>query len=87
MLALQLLDIAIILLIAALGLRARPADVLLLIRAPRLGARALSALFVFAPACTLLLTLSMPMKPAIRASLLALSVAPPLHRFSPCRQA
>ena len=73
---LHLLNLAIVLLITALGLRTRPVDTLLMVRNPLLGARALIALFLFVPACTLLMTWLLPLEPAIRASLLALSVAP-----------
>jgi bile acid:Na+ symporter, BASS family len=71
-----LLDAAIMLLLTALGLRSRPADTLMLIRNPLLGVRAVLAMFVFVPACTLLMTWSLPLEPAIRVSLLAMSVAP-----------
>jgi len=71
-----LLDASIMMLLTALGLRTRPADALLLFRKPLLGVRALLAMFVFVPACTLLMTWSLPLEPAIRASLLAMSVAP-----------
>ena len=71
-----LLDTSIMLLLTALGLRSRPADTLMLIRNPLLGVRAVLAMFVFVPACTLLMTWSLPLEPAIRASLLAMSVAP-----------
>jgi bile acid:Na+ symporter, BASS family len=72
----SLLNASIVMLLTALGLRTRPADVLLLFRNPVLGARALVAMFVFVPACTILMTWSLPLEPAIRASLLAMSVAP-----------
>jgi predicted Na+-dependent transporter len=72
----QLLNAAIMLLLTALGLRSRPADTLMLIRNPLLGVRAVLAMFVFVPACTLLMTWSLPLEPAIRVSLLAMSVAP-----------
>jgi predicted Na+-dependent transporter len=71
-----LLNASIVMLLTALGLRTRPADVLLLFRNPMLGARALVAMFVFVPAGTVLMTWSLPLEPAIRASLLAMSVAP-----------
>jgi len=74
--ALQILDVAIVLIIAALGLRTRPVDVLLMVRNPKIGGRALVSMFVFMPAITLLMTWSLPLEPAIRAALLALSVAP-----------
>ena len=72
----QLLNASIMLLLTALGMRSRPADSLMLIRKPLLGVRAVLAMFVFVPACTLLMTWSLPLEPAIRASLLAMSVAP-----------
>jgi len=75
-LALTILNVAIVLIISALGLRARPTDILLMVRNPIIGGRALFSMFVFMPACTLLMTWSLPLEPAIRASLLALSVAP-----------
>jgi len=71
-----LLDASIVLLLTSLGLRTGPADALLLFRKPMLGVRALLAMFVFVPACTFLMTWSLPLEPAIRASLLAMSVAP-----------
>lgn len=69
-------NVAVVLLVTALGLRTRPADTLLLLREPPLGARAVMAMFVFVPVCTLLMTWILPLEPAIRASLLAMSVAP-----------
>jgi BASS family bile acid:Na+ symporter len=75
-LALTILNVAIVLIIAALGLRTRPVDILLMVRNPMIGGRALLAMFVFMPACKLLMTWSLPLEPAIRASPLALSVAP-----------
>ena len=71
-----LVNAAIVLLLTALGLRTRPADLLLLFRNPLLGVRAFVAMFVFVPACTILMTWTLPLEPAIRASLLAMSVAP-----------
>ena len=76
MYALSIIDVGVALLITALGLRTRAADTLLLFRVPALGLRAVLAMFVFVPACTLLMTWVLPLEPAIRASLLALAVAP-----------
>lgn len=76
MYALPIINVGVALVIAALGMRTRPADMLLLFRNPILGVRALLAMFVFVPACALLVAWSLPVEPAIRASLLALSVAP-----------
>ena len=73
---LTILDVAIVLIIAALGLRTQPKDILHLFRKPVIIGRALLSMFVFMPACTLLMTWSLPLEPAIRGSLLALSVAP-----------
>ena len=73
---LAILDVAIVLIISALGLRTPPKDILNLFRKPVIIGRALLSMFVFMPACTLLLTWSLPLEPAIRGSLLALSVAP-----------
>jgi len=72
----QLLNTSIVLLITALGMRTRPVDTLMLIRNPLFGVRAVLAMFVFVPTCTLLMTWSLQLEPAIRASLLAMSVAP-----------
>jgi len=74
--ALQILDIAIVLIIGALGLRTRPVDIMIIAQNPGIWGRALLSMFVFMPAITLLMTWSLPLEPAIRASLLALSVAP-----------
>lgn len=74
--ALPIINLGVVLVITALGMRTRPADTLLLFRSPLLGLRTLLAMFVFVPACTLLLTWSLPLEPAIRASLLALAVSP-----------
>jgi BASS family bile acid:Na+ symporter len=76
MLGMQILDLAIVLLIGALGLRTRPTDLLLLFQDRGLGLRAFLALFLFMPACTLLAVWVLPVEAPIRASLLALSVAP-----------
>jgi BASS family bile acid:Na+ symporter len=73
---LTILDLAIVLIIADLGLRTPPKDILNLVRKPEIIRRALLSMFVFMPACTLLMTWSLPLEPAIRGSLLALSVAP-----------
>ena len=73
---LAILDVAIVLIISALGLRTPPKDILNLFRKPVIIGRALLSMFVFMPACTLLMTWSLPLEPAIRGSLLALSVAP-----------
>ena len=73
---LAILDVAIVLIISALGLRTPPKDILQLFRKPVIIGRALLSMFVFMPACTLLMTWSLPLEPAIRGSLLALSVAP-----------
>ena len=73
---LAILDVAIVLIISALGLRTPPKDIMNLFRKPVIIGRALLSMFVFMPACTLLMTWSLPLEPAIRGSLLALSVAP-----------
>ena len=75
-LGLNILDVAIVLIITALGMSTQLSDILVMVRNPKIAARALLALFVFMPACALLLTWSLPLEPGIRASLLALSVAP-----------
>jgi bile acid:Na+ symporter, BASS family len=74
--ALQILDISIALLFVSVGLRVRLADALLLLRNRELGLRSLLALYVFVPCCTFLVIWSFPLEPALRVSLLAMSVAP-----------
>lgn len=75
-LAFTILNVAIVLIIASLGLRTQLKDILHLVRNPSIIGRALLSMFVFMPACTLIMTWSLPLEPAIRGSLLALSVAP-----------
>lgn len=60
----------------SIGLRARPADALSLVRQPMLAARAMLAMFVLIPAFVLLLTIWLDLSRPVAAVLLALSVAP-----------
>lgn len=66
----------IVLIVVAIGLRARPADTLYLIHNPSLGLRAMVAMFVAVPAFVLFVTWAFPLDPAVRAALLALAVSP-----------
>ena len=66
----------IFLIVVSIGLRARPADTLALVRQPMLGVRAMVAMFVAVPAFVLAITAFFPIDPALRTALLALSVSP-----------
>lgn len=66
----------IVLIVAAIGLRARPRDALLLIENPALGARAMLAMFILVPAFVIALTWIFPFDRPVRAALLALAIAP-----------
>jgi BASS family bile acid:Na+ symporter len=62
--------------VVAIGVRARPADALALVRQPQLAVRSMAAMFVFVPAVVLLLTVMLNLSGPVAAVLLALSVAP-----------
>lgn len=66
----------ILLIVISIGVRARPEDTLQLIRNPRLGLRAMAAMFVLVPAFVLLVTWLLPLDQPVRAALLALAVSP-----------
>lgn len=66
----------ILLNVVSIGVRARPQDTLVLVRNPKLGARAMLAMFVLVPAFVLLLTVWLDLPRPVAAVLLALSVAP-----------
>jgi BASS family bile acid:Na+ symporter len=71
-----LVGLGVSLVVIAIGVSARPGDTLLLIRKPRLGGRAMLAMFVLVPAFVLLLTAMFPLARPLRAALLALAVSP-----------
>ena len=66
----------IVLIVISIGVRSRPEDTLQLIRNPRLGARAMTAMFVAVPAFVLFITWLIPFDVPVRAALLALAVSP-----------
>lgn len=67
----------IVLTVISVGLRARPADTLLLLRNPRLGLRAMASMFVLMPIFVIGLTWALPvLGQAPRAALIALSISP-----------
>jgi BASS family bile acid:Na+ symporter len=76
----------IVLTVFSIGLRARPADTLLLLRNPRLGVRAMVSMFVLIPLFVIGLALSLQLGPADRAALIALSISP-MPPILPRRQA
>jgi BASS family bile acid:Na+ symporter len=71
-----LVGLGVALVVIAIGVSARPGDTLLLIRKPRLGMRAMLAMFILVPAFVLLLTAMFPLGLPLRAALLALAVSP-----------
>lgn len=72
------LVLGVVLLVLAIGLRARPDDSLLLLRRPALGVRALLAMFVLQPAFVLLLVWALDLREGVGAALLGFAVAPVL---------
>jgi BASS family bile acid:Na+ symporter len=68
--------LAVVLIVLAIGLRARRADPLLLLRNPELGVRAMFSMFVAFPLFVLLVTWLLPLGQPVRAALLALAVSP-----------
>jgi bile acid:Na+ symporter, BASS family len=72
--------------VLSIGLRARPADTLLLLRNPRLGVCAMVSMFVLTPLFVIGLTLALQLGPADRAALIALSISP-MPPILPRRQA
>ncbi len=70
--------LGVVLVTAAIGLRARAADTLVLLRRPKEGARALATMFVVQPAFVLLLVWMLDLRRGVGAALLAFSVAPVL---------
>ncbi len=72
------LVLGIVLLVLAIGLRARPDDSLLLLRRPGLGVPALVAMFVLQPAFVLFLVWLLDLRAGVGAALLGFAVAPVL---------
>jgi BASS family bile acid:Na+ symporter len=72
------LVLGVVLLVVAIGLRARPGDALLLLKRPELGARAVFTMFVLQPAFVLLLVWALDLRKGVGAALLGFSVAPVL---------
>ena len=72
------LVLGVVLLVLAIGLRARPEDSLLLLRRPDLGVRALAAMFVLQPAFVLLVVWLLDLREGVGAALLGFAVAPVL---------
>jgi bile acid:Na+ symporter, BASS family len=76
----------IVLTVLSIGLCARPADTLLLLRNPKLGVRAMVSMFVLTPLFVIGLAGAVQLGPADRAALFALSVSP-MPPILPRRQA
>jgi bile acid:Na+ symporter, BASS family len=70
--------LGIVLLVVAIGLRARPHESLLLVQRPGLGLPAMATMFVLQPAFVLLLVWALDLQKGVGAALLAFSVAPVL---------
>lgn len=70
--------LGIVLLVVAIGLRARLEDPLLLLRQPVLAARAMLAMYVVLPAFVLLLVWLLPLQAGVGAVLLGFAVSPVL---------
>jgi bile acid:Na+ symporter, BASS family len=76
----------IVLTVLSIGLCARPADTLLLLRNPKLGVRAMVSMFVLTPLFVIGLAGALQLGPADRAALFALSISP-MPPILPRRQA
>ena len=72
------LVLGVVLLVLAIGLRARPDDTLMLVRRPDLAGRALVAMFVLQPAFVLLIVWALDLQKGVGAALLGFAVAPVL---------
>jgi BASS family bile acid:Na+ symporter len=72
------LVLGVVLIVLAIGLRARPRDSLGLLRDPGLAGRALTAMFVLQPAFVLLVVWLLDLQKGVGAALLAFTVAPVL---------
>ena len=73
-----LILIGIVLIVLAIGLRARLENPLLLLHKPALGLRAMAAMFVVLPLFALLVTRLFPLQQEVGAALLGLAVSPML---------
>jgi BASS family bile acid:Na+ symporter len=80
------LTTGIVLTVLSIGLCARPADTLLLLRNPKLGVRAMASMFVLTPLFVTGLAAAVQLGPADRAALMALSISP-MPPLLPRRQA
>jgi bile acid:Na+ symporter, BASS family len=76
----------IVLTVLSIGLCARPADTLLLLRNPKLGVRAMVSMFVLTPLFVTGLVWTVQLGPADRAALIALAISP-MPPILPRRQA
>jgi BASS family bile acid:Na+ symporter len=72
------LVLGVVLLVLAIGLRARPDDTLMLLRRPELAGRALAAMFLLQPAFVLLVVWLLDLQKGVGAALLGFAVAPVL---------
>jgi BASS family bile acid:Na+ symporter len=70
--------LGVVLLVVAIGARARPAQTLLLLRRPALALPAMVAMYVLLPAFVLTLVRVLPLQPGVGAVLLGFAVAPVL---------
>lgn len=70
--------LGIVLLVAAIGLRARPEESLFVVRRPELVARAFATMFLLQPAFVLLVVWALDLRKGVGAALLGFSVAPVL---------
>jgi BASS family bile acid:Na+ symporter len=68
----------VVLLVIAIGLRARLRQPLLVLRRPRLALRAVLAMYAVLPLLVLLVVALLPLRPGVGAALLALAVSPVL---------
>lgn len=71
-----LLQISLTLIVAAVGLKAQWRDLAPLLRDPAPLARAILAVNVIVPAVALLMTLTLPIAPAVKAGILIMAVSP-----------
>lgn len=70
--------LGIVLLVVAIGLRARPDESLFVVRRPELAARALFTMFLLQPAFVLLVVWALDLRKGVGAALLGFAVAPVL---------
>ena len=70
--------LGVVLLVVAIGIRARREDLLLLLRSPALALRAMAAMYVALPAFVLVVAWFVPLREGVGAVLLGFAVAPVL---------